>query len=210
MDAPKLEAATRRRFRIKIDDLIWQPAERGAFYTNVYNVQAGEVVLRLAQRQARVPAAGSTPPPTDSWASPSGKGRTSNHSKTRRFKIIRWWKKCHPGTPPAAQAAPAAPAKRRPGRPRSHKSKRRPVKADARTPSDRKSAEPLRTASTDAAQLPAQPCTPARTTASPTATPVFDESKTPRGRCEPLSGTIEGRRLRLPSESYSTYPLGGI
>ena len=86
MDAPKLEA-TRRRFRIKIDDLIWHPAERGALYTNVYNThKPARSSLRQAQRQARVPPAGSTPPPMGSWVSRSGRGTISNRLRTRRFK----------------------------------------------------------------------------------------------------------------------------
>ena len=84
------------------------------------------------------------------------------------------------------------------------KSKRRPVKADA-APSDRHQpsrSEPHRRA----AQLPAQPCTPARTTASP------GTNRRRRGAGANPSGTIEGRRwpsfraTHCPSAGNTAHP----
>ena len=163
MDAPKLEA-TRRRFRIKIDDLIWHPAERGALYTNVYNThKPARSSLRQAQRQARVPPAGSTPQAL--WVPGChdlGEDRISNRLRMRRFKAIQLVAKRHSRNhrqqrKQRQQHQPSAGPddrrrkrkRRRSARPhdRRHKRKRRP--ADRHQPT---APEPHRRA----AQLPAQ------------------------------------------------------
>ena len=118
--------ATRRRFRIKIDDLIWHPAERGALYTNVYNAQAGEVVLE-AGPEAGPSAAGRFYAAAYGFLGVTIWERTDFESlEDAQIQGIRWWRSVTAGTPPAAQATPVAPAKRRPGRPKQKKTPAKP------------------------------------------------------------------------------------